>query len=122
MSNEQLIRQFISDWSSLDAQLLASYFAEDGSYHNMPMQPIVGRDKIRDFIENFIANWTSTDWEVINIVESGNTVLCERIDRTRSPQGDVDLPCVGVFEIKSGKIQVWRDYFDLGTYMKAFQG
>jgi len=31
----------------------------------------------------------------------------------------VDLPCVGVFEMRDGKIAVWRDYFDLGTYQRA---
>ena len=31
----------------------------------------------------------------------------------------VELPCCGVFEMQAGKIKVWRDYFDLDTYMKA---
>jgi limonene-1,2-epoxide hydrolase len=30
----------------------------------------------------------------------------------------VDLPVVGVFEMANGKIQLWRDYFDLNTYMQ----
>jgi limonene-1,2-epoxide hydrolase len=33
----------------------------------------------------------------------------------------VDLPCLGIFELEDGKIRVWRDYFDLGTYMKALE-
>ncbi len=33
--------------------------------------------------------------------------------------GDVDLPCLGVFEMKDGKIKEWRDYFDMGTFIKA---
>ena len=31
----------------------------------------------------------------------------------------VDLPCCGVFEMQDGKIKVWRDYFDMGTYVQA---
>jgi limonene-1,2-epoxide hydrolase len=34
----------------------------------------------------------------------------------------VDLPCCGVFEMKGGKIKVWRDYFDLGTYTRTAAG
>jgi limonene-1,2-epoxide hydrolase len=34
----------------------------------------------------------------------------------------VDLPCCGVFEMTDGKIRVWRDYFDLGTYTRAAAG
>ncbi len=32
----------------------------------------------------------------------------------------VDLPCTGVFELESGKIKVWRDYFDFATYQRGF--
>ncbi len=42
----------------------------------------------------------------------------ERIDRTKMGDKAVDLPCAGMFELEGGKIKVWRDYFDLGTYVK----
>jgi limonene-1,2-epoxide hydrolase len=29
------------------------------------------------------------------------------------------LPCLGVFEMQDGKIRVWRDYFDLGSSLRA---
>jgi hypothetical protein len=35
------------------------------------------------------------------------------------PDKAVDLPCTGVFEMENGKIKVWRDYFDLTTYIKG---
>jgi limonene-1,2-epoxide hydrolase len=48
-------------------------------------------------------------------------VVRERTDRTKTTQGDVDLPCVGVFGMREGRITVWRDYFDLATYMNAMK-
>ena len=42
-----------------------------------------------------------------------------RLDRTQAGDKTVDLPCTGVFEMEDGKIKVWRDYFDLGTYVKG---
>jgi limonene-1,2-epoxide hydrolase len=48
-------------------------------------------------------------------------VVAERLDRTKTSLGDVDLPCTGVFEMEGGKIKVWRDYFDLNTFMSAMQ-
>ena len=119
MSNIEIIRNFIVAWSRLDASELADYFVDDGMYHNMPAQPVVGKENVKLFIGNFVASWTATDWEILNIVEAGDTVYCERIDRTKSTHGDVDLPCFGVFEMEDGKIRIWRDYFDLGTYAKA---
>lgn len=121
MSNKQIIRQFIESWSSLDPQKLAEFFTEDGVYHNIPATAVSGKANVREFIKNFTADWTATNWEVISIVEDGDIVVAERVDKTKMGDKQVDLPCVGVFEMQDGKIRVWRDYFDLGTYMKALQ-
>jgi len=119
MRNIEIIRNFICAWSRLDPNELADFFTDGGSYHNMPTQPIVGKENVKVFIENFLASWTETNWKIINIVEDGEIVYCERIDRIKSTHGDVDLPCFGVFEMEKGKIHIWRDYFDLGMYTEA---
>ena len=117
--NAQTIRDFVAAWARLDADELASYFCEDGCYYNIPAQPVKGRDNVRQFIAGFTANWTATDWEILNIAAAGDVVFCERIDRTKFAEGGVDLPCLGVFEMSDGKIKEWRDYFDLNTFMRA---
>ncbi len=117
--NVEIIRNFVADWSSLDAAKLANYFAEDGCYHNMPTQPVRGKKNVEQFIKNFLGNWTETSWDILNISGAGDIVFCERLDRTRTSTGDVDLPCFGVFEMENGLIKEWRDYFDLSTFMKA---
>lgn len=117
--NEKLIREFVAAWSRLNAVELASYFTEDGSYHNMPTGPVTRRSKIETFIAGFVRDWTSTEWDILTLAETGTHVLVERLDRTMIGDKPVDLPCTGVFEIEDGKIKIWRDYFDLGTYMKA---
>ena len=119
--NVQVIGEFIEAWSRLDAAELVDYFTEDGTYHNMPMDPISGRDNLIAFIGGFIANWTQTDWDVLNITGSGNTVFAERVDRTRIGEKSVELPCCGVFEMDNGKIRIWRDYFDLSTFTRALE-
>lgn len=118
-SNADIVREFIEHWSELDASALTAYFAEDGCYYNMPFQPVQGKAAIEAFITEFIKTWTQTEWEIVNLVESGDVVFCERVDKTQSTLGNVDLPCVGVFEMENGKIREWRDYFDLQTYMGA---
>jgi limonene-1,2-epoxide hydrolase len=117
--NERIIREFIQAWSRLDAEELASYFAEDGVYHNMPISPVSGRGNVEQFIRGFLAGWDQTSWEILHIASSGNLVIAERVDRTRSGDKAVDLPCVGLFELEAGKIRIWRDYFDFATYQRA---
>lgn len=119
--NVEVIVEFIDAWSRLDADELASFFAEDGCYHNMPARPVTGRTEVRDMIAGFIAGWTSTQWDLINIVGSGDLVFAERLDRTQMGDKAVDLPCTGVFEMEDKKIKVWRDYFDMATYAKAMR-
>ncbi len=122
MSNIDTIRDFVAAWSRLDASELAGYFTDDGCYHNMPAKPVSGRDNVEAFIRGFLSNWTETTWDILNITEEGDTVFCERLDRTKTTAGNVDLPCFGVFEMEGGKIKVWRDYFDMNTFMSAMRG
>ncbi len=122
MDNAQVIKEFVERWSNLDAAELASYFTEDGTYFNIPAKPVVGRQNIEQFIAGFIASWTETNWDILNIAEQDGVVYCERLDRTKTTNGNVDLPCFGVFEMKDGKIHMWRDYFDMGTFVNAMSG
>lgn len=117
--NVEIIREFIGTWSSLDAEKLAGFFTEDGCYHNMPLQPVRGRDSVQGYIKQFIASWKETEWEIISIAETEDGVIVERLDHIKTTAGDVDLPCVGVFEMEAGRIKSWRDYFDMATYMTA---
>jgi len=119
MSNVEIIREFIAAWTRLDPAELAGYFAEDGVYHNMPVGPVVGREKIQEMIAGFIAPWTATEWEIRHLIADGDVVVAERIDRIHSGDLTVELPCNGVFEMENGKIKIWRDYFDLPTYTEA---
>ena len=117
--NERIIREFIGAWSRLDPEELAGYFADDGVYHNMPTGPVSGRANVEKLIRGFIASWTETTWDLLNLVCSGNLVIAERIDRTRAGENSVDLPCVGVFELEGGKIKTWREDFDFATYQRG---
>lgn len=117
--NVTVITEFVAAWSRLDPDELASYFTEDGCYHNMPTGPVTGRSNIRDMIAAFSASWTATQWDLLNIAANGDVVIAERLDRTEAGDKSVDLPCTGVFEMENAKIKVWRDYFDIGTYLKA---
>lgn len=117
--NETIIRDFITAWSRLDANELVAFFTDDGVYHNMPTAPVSGKDNLLKFIGGFIANWSRTDWDILNLLADGNIVMVERLDRTRVGDKGVDLPCFGIFEMEDGKIKVWRDYFDMGTFVKS---
>jgi len=120
-ANEQIIRDFIAAWSRMDPEELVGFFTPDGVYHNMPTQPVQGHEALRGFIAGFLKSWTSTEWDILNLVSAGEVVLAERLDRTMVGDKPVNLPCCGVFEMQGGKIRAWRDYFDMGAYVSALR-
>jgi limonene-1,2-epoxide hydrolase len=59
------------------------------------------------------------EFEIRHLAVSGNAVLTERVDRLTIQGKPVELPVMGTFEVNAaGKLQAWRDYFDLGQLMK----
>ena len=117
--NEKVIRDFVNAWSSLDTDRVVEFFTEDGIYHNMPIEPVAGKPQLRGFISAFLKDWSSANWEILNLVSRGDLVIAERVDRMQVNGRPVALPVCGVFEMQGGKIKAWRDYFDMGAYMRA---
>jgi limonene-1,2-epoxide hydrolase len=101
---------------------LVEYFADDAVYHNMPVEPAVGREAILGLLNMFVTPAERVEFRVRNIVANGDVVLTERVDVFVLPNATIELPVMGTFEVKGGKIVAWRDYFDLNQYMSQLQG
>jgi limonene-1,2-epoxide hydrolase len=43
-------------------------------------------------------------------------VMTERVDVFKLPHKTFELPVMGTFEIRDGKIKAWRDYFDTNQF------
>lgn len=120
-SPAELVTEFCALWSTPDAAKIVDYLAKDAVYHNIPMDPVQGRDAIRAFIEGFFATLDGIDFVVHQQVSDGNLVFNERTDIMRTKTGKtVELPVTGVFEVVDDKITAWRDYFDMNTLTQAF--
>jgi limonene-1,2-epoxide hydrolase len=100
---------------------LVDYFADDAVYHNIPVEPAVGREAILGLLNMFLTPVERVEFRMRNIVANGNTVLTERVDVFVLPNATIELPVMGTFEVKDGKIAAWRDYFDLNQYMSQLQ-
>ncbi|PRC43683.1 limonene-1,2-epoxide hydrolase [Mycobacterium sp. ITM-2017-0098] len=120
-SPDDVVTEFCAKWANPDPAGLAAHFTEDGVYHNIPMQPVVGREAITAFIAEFTAMVDGIDFQVHRQVSSGNLVFNERTDVMRFKDGrELPLPVAGVFDVVDGKIAAWRDYFDMATVTAAW--
>jgi limonene-1,2-epoxide hydrolase len=120
--NERLVLQFLDDWSTSDADLLASRFTEDGYYWNIPGPSAKGRDNVRQLLQTLFS-LRSFRMENLGMASKGNTVYVERIDHLTFPDGrTLPLRVFGVFEIEGGLIKEWREYFDRATVTRFSEG
>jgi limonene-1,2-epoxide hydrolase len=114
---ETIVREFCAAWPERSVDRLLAYFTDDALYHNMPMEPVTGKDGIREVLNLFVPA-EGLEAEITHLATRGNVVFTERVDRMTFGGKKVVLPCAGVFEIRDGKIVAWRDYFDLATWQR----
>jgi limonene-1,2-epoxide hydrolase len=120
-SAEELVTEFCRRWASPDPDELAGYFTEEAVYHNIPMEPVRGREAIKEFIAGFLAAFDGIDFNVHRQISDGTLVMNERTDvMRRKDGGTIPLPVMGVFEVQDDRIVAWRDYFDMATITSAF--
>ena len=113
--NGAIITEFCDAWTRGDVDAIVAAFTDDAVYHNIPMQPITGREQIEGFIRPFLSTGSIT-FETLHQVTNGDLVMNERVDTVVQGDRTIALPVMGVFELRDGKIAAWRDYFDLQTF------
>ena len=116
--SEKLVTDFCQSWTRKNVDEILGYLTDDCFYHNIPMEPCVGKAAIRQFIEPFMKDAETVAFEIKHTTSAGNVVMNERVDRFVMGPKKIELPVAGVFEVRSGKISAWRDYFDLTTFTK----
>jgi limonene-1,2-epoxide hydrolase len=122
-SATDLISKFCAEWEKgPDVDTIVGYFTDDAVYHNIPVDPVVGPDAIRNMFSMFTTGVEKIEFRVRNIAAVGDVVLTERVDVFVLPHVTIELPVMGTFEVRDGKIAAWRDYFDLNQYMSQLAG
>jgi limonene-1,2-epoxide hydrolase len=118
-ANDDLVRRFLEAWERRDSEHILDCFTDDGVYHAIPLEPVVGREAIRRWVHSF-AGVPPGRLEVHHQVASDRVVMNERTDRITLNGKPVTLPICAVFEIRDGRIAAWREYLDIGPARAAF--
>jgi limonene-1,2-epoxide hydrolase len=123
----EVVRRFCTGWSdNIGTAELAAFFTDDAVYHNIPLAPVIGREAIANNIASFIRPGApgieSIQFRVINIAANGPVVMTERVDVFKLPDKSFEMPVMGTFEVRDGKINAWRDYFDMNQFATRMGG
>jgi limonene-1,2-epoxide hydrolase len=119
MTNDQsiaLIREFIQACVRANPEEFASYFTEDAVWWNAPWPEVRGREAIRETLRKGAQRMKAMPWEIRHIIAEGDVVMTERVDHFEVNGKRVSVPCMGIFELRDGKIDAWRDYWDLKQF------
>ena len=117
----EIVRRFCAAWGdNMGASELAAFFTDDAVYHNIPLAPVTGREAIAKNIASFIRPGApgieAIQFGVIHIAANGPIVMTERVDVFKVSNKSFELPVMGTFEVRDGKISAWRDYFDMNQF------
>jgi limonene-1,2-epoxide hydrolase len=110
-----VVEAFVAAWNRMDFDAIIAALDENVRYHNIPLQPIQGREAVRAYLQE-AWRFDEVDWQLTHAAADGNVVLTERIDNFVINGRPVSLPIMGAFEVRDGRIVAWRDYFDLSDY------
>lgn len=114
-----IVDAFLASMAKLDYDDALRYVTDDVIYTNMPTGTVHGPAGIRGTLEPFFSPTIHNEWLISNVAVNGSTVFVERLDRHQLPGGWAELPVVGVFEVRDGKIAHWREYFDMATIVNG---
>lgn len=120
---DSLVREFLARLVARDIDAAAELVTDDFEYDNVPMGKSFGPEGLRKTLTPFFGMCTGIDWRILRQTSSGDmthgTVLNERDDRVEIHGEWRTLPVAGVFEVRDGRITLWRDYFDGPTIVKV---
>ena len=115
----EVTNKMITAWNTLDWDTVFDLFAEDGILHSMTSEPIVGRENIRSRLQFLADGIDQIELKIENMGVINDVVFIERADIGTFNGRPFSIPVVGVLEIENGKVQVWREYYDKATLVRA---
>lgn len=108
-----VVESFLRALEALDMERAVSMLTDDAVYQNVPLPAHRGKHEISRVLRGFGRVVTRFEVQMRNIAARDGVVLTERVDILSGPMLYLDIWVCGTFEVRGGKICLWRDYFDL---------
>jgi limonene-1,2-epoxide hydrolase len=120
-TNKEIIQENLAAFNVLDYDRITEDYADDAIVHFVMRDPIVGKDNIRALFSSFEEDIQECNIRILNILESDNLVMVERVDDVLFQGKPTSVPVMCTVEMKGGKITHWREYYDEETFQKQME-
>jgi len=112
-SNIAIVESFLRALERKELDRAAALLADDVVYQNVPLPADHGKPAVLRTLKSFERFVSDFEVRIKNIAERDGVVLTERVDVLSGRFVYLDIWVCGTFEVRGGKITLWRDYFDL---------
>jgi limonene-1,2-epoxide hydrolase len=117
-----IVRDFERAFNRQDVSALLDCFTEDASYHDNFFGPHAGRARLHAMFERMFREGRDYAWTMDSVVESPalaasewtfSYVVTDAIPKSAGRK--IRFRGMSIYELRDGKIQAYREYFDTGA-------
>lgn len=116
---QAVVEGFLAAMAAGDSQGAAEFVADDILYVNVGLPTIRGKRGVQKVLDLLDKPWAGFEVYLHAISTEGPVVLTERTDVLVSGRLRLQFWVWGRFEVRDGKITLWRDSFDFLDVMRA---
>src|SRR2546427_13262762 len=104
---ETVVREFCAMWPERNVERFLEYFTDDAVYHSMPLEPVRGKNGIREVLNLFLPA-DEIEAEIVHLAPHGTLVFTERIARFGFGAKRVQPPRPAQVRVRDGQSAAWR--------------
>lgn len=116
----EVVRRFLGALERLDVDAAVDLLTDDVVYQNVPFPPARGLDAVERQLRWMVRHGDGFEVDWLNVAADGGTVLTERDDVLVVGPVRARFWVCGTFEVRDGRIALWRDRFDFATLTWAW--
>ncbi|UUV27820.1 nuclear transport factor 2 family protein [Amycolatopsis roodepoortensis] len=114
-----VVTGFLQALEEFDIDRALGFVAIDIVYQNVPLPPARGLSAVEKQLRAMARYGSGFEARTHHIAADGPIVLTERTDVLRRGSWEAEFWVCGTFEVRDGRIVLWRDYFDWTTFLAA---
>ena len=115
----RVVETFLYALRDKDFDVADAALDDDLAYQNVGLPTVHGRQRTMKLMRGLERPSARVDVKIHRIAAEGNAVLTERTDVLGFGPFEAHFWICGVFEVRDGRITLWRDYFDTVDFLKG---